>query len=379
MVWNSCRKRRSARNRRGASLAAAPHHHPSSDTCWRNPIVVFVVTFAVLGTLQFRPRKSKSSINSNPQRNRLAINFPNPRRSSNRDSPPAVDFMAKTNPTTITSSAPARITYRLVEEGKYQSRTSFRRYAAVAAVNNTASSSSSDPTSSSHNQFEPVSFSQWAQGLAIPDNALELSAVLRRGVTPNSKDFDNNDKDGDAAVFWETPPVLRNVDRPMEFVLMDSPRLKAFATTGADESAFAAHFAACAATGATVPEEGVKPTTVKAETGGCVFDSLGRDAVLVAPLPHRGTNAAHLASFVRTAPSNQQAAFWKLVGATWLHRVEHQSPHDPLWLSTSGLGVAYLHVRLDTRPKYYTYDPYKNVPTNEQLANGATDNRSQSS
>jgi hypothetical protein len=31
----------------------------------------------------------------------------------------------------------------------------------------------------------------------------------------------------------------------------------------------------------------------------------------------------------------------------------------PLWLSTSGLGVAWLHVRLDERPKYYTHAPYR--------------------
>ena len=32
---------------------------------------------------------------------------------------------------------------------------------------------------------------------------------------------------------------------------------------------------------------------------------------------------------------------------------------DSVWLSTSGLGVYWLHVRLDSRPKYYTYEPYK--------------------
>ncbi len=30
----------------------------------------------------------------------------------------------------------------------------------------------------------------------------------------------------------------------------------------------------------------------------------------------------------------------------------------PTWLSTAGHGVAWLHVRLDTRPKYYRYTPY---------------------
>jgi len=34
----------------------------------------------------------------------------------------------------------------------------------------------------------------------------------------------------------------------------------------------------------------------------------------------------------------------------------------PLWVSTSGLGVAWLHVRLDARPKYYQYTPYREQP-----------------
>jgi len=32
------------------------------------------------------------------------------------------------------------------------------------------------------------------------------------------------------------------------------------------------------------------------------------------------------------------------------------------WLSTSGLGIAWLHVRLDERPKYYTHAPYRSPP-----------------
>ena len=37
----------------------------------------------------------------------------------------------------------------------------------------------------------------------------------------------------------------------------------------------------------------------------------------------------------------------------------HRSPEETTWLSTSGLGVYWLHVRLDSYPKYYTYRPYK--------------------
>ena len=33
-----------------------------------------------------------------------------------------------------------------------------------------------------------------------------------------------------------------------------------------------------------------------------------------------------------------------------------------LWLSTAGLGVYWLHLRLDTRPKYYSFQPYRKPP-----------------
>ena len=31
----------------------------------------------------------------------------------------------------------------------------------------------------------------------------------------------------------------------------------------------------------------------------------------------------------------------------------------PVWVSTNGDGVAWLHVRIDERPKYYAYAPYR--------------------
>jgi len=30
-----------------------------------------------------------------------------------------------------------------------------------------------------------------------------------------------------------------------------------------------------------------------------------------------------------------------------------------VWLSTAGMGVSWLHVRLDDRPKYYGHRPYR--------------------
>jgi len=139
------------------------------------------------------------------------------------------------------------------------------------------------------------------------------------------------------AYLWETPPITRHSStRAVEFVLVDSPQL---ARSVPDPHAFASHFEA------TDSGEEV-----------AVFPNLGGDAFLVAPTPLAPLKAyPHLAAFVRTAPTEQQHKFWQTVGSTFADRLGAR----PLWLSTNGLGVAWLHARLDTRPKYYTFRPYR--------------------
>ena len=140
-----------------------------------------------------------------------------------------------------------------------------------------------------------------------------------------------------SAYFWETPAINKcTIDRPFEFILADSPKL---ATVSPNPNSFKQYF---------------KSTSEEVAT----FLNLGNDALLVVPCP-RGEITAypHLAEFVRQAPSSQLHLLWQTVGkAIALHLQE-----KPIWVSTSGLGVHWLHIRLDSRPKYYTYHPYKNA------------------
>ena len=89
------------------------------------------------------------------------------------------------------------------------------------------------------------------------------------------------------------------------------------------------------------------------------FPNLGNDAVMVVPCPG-GPPAAygHLGAFVRRAPESQRHAFWGRVGAAMQRRLDAR----PIWLSTAGAGVSWLHVRLDDRPKYYGHGPYRVIP-----------------
>ncbi len=85
-----------------------------------------------------------------------------------------------------------------------------------------------------------------------------------------------------------------------------------------------------------------------------VFPNLGRDARLVVPVPHDAADYAHLAAFLRTASDAAGHALWRTVAET----METRLCEGACWLSTSGLAVPWLHVRIDSRPKYFTHSPY---------------------
>ena len=63
----------------------------------------------------------------------------------------------------------------------------------------------------------------------------------------------------------------------------------------------------------------------------------------------------HLTSFVRLALEPQRHALWRAIGGAMERRVGAA----PVWLSTAEAGLAWLHVRLDDRPKYYAFGPYR--------------------
>jgi hypothetical protein len=140
-----------------------------------------------------------------------------------------------------------------------------------------------------------------------------------------------------SAYRWETPAISKStVNRAFEFVVLDSPGLD----RTPDRLSFAEHF-----------------TSDETDPGIAVFPNLGKDAWMVVPSP-RASDAAygHLAAFTRHAPQSQQHALWQTVG----REVQQRLSDRPLWLSTAGAGVTWLHVRLDSRPKYYGFRPFKN-------------------
>ena len=90
-----------------------------------------------------------------------------------------------------------------------------------------------------------------------------------------------------------------------------------------------------------------------------VFVNLGGDAVLVAPAPCEPRHVyGHLAAFTRGAALQQQLQLWQAVGRALAQTLDERGG-APIWLNTEGSGVPWLHVRMDSSPKYYHYDAYR--------------------
>ncbi len=137
------------------------------------------------------------------------------------------------------------------------------------------------------------------------------------------------------AFFWELPALDQGcLGRAFECMVMDAPLLN----RPANPAAFVGQFSKCSA---------------------CVtrFRNLGRDAHLVVPAPGPGKvqEFSHLAEFCRNADEGTAVAFWKLSGDTVLQEIGESTK----WVSTSGAGVPWLHLRIDSYPKYYVYRPYR--------------------
>jgi len=142
------------------------------------------------------------------------------------------------------------------------------------------------------------------------------------------------------AFYWEMPPIVAGgLDMAYEYVTVDSPALR---SAREDGSPFGEYLA----------EDG---------SGAAVtaFPNLSGGAMLVAPLPIGSPGAnAHIATFVHGAPRFQQRALLALTAELALGRLSER----PTWISTSGTGVHWLHMRIEGTPTYYIYRLYKEYP-----------------
>jgi hypothetical protein len=134
---------------------------------------------------------------------------------------------------------------------------------------------------------------------------------------------------------WEFPAMTFNkLNDPCEFVLINCPALL---RKPANSSAFKKYF-----------KRGVNVVS---------FPNLGGDSTLVVCQINVKDEYAHLKSYLSQANEEQTHDFLKTISFEFLKKVNKSK--SPLWLNTAGLGVSWLHMRIDTRPKYYWHKPYK--------------------
>ncbi len=139
------------------------------------------------------------------------------------------------------------------------------------------------------------------------------------------------------AIYWECPALTpASLSDPFECVALEVPSLMGLT---AEPDAFRAHL------------DAAPPGSLVA-----VFPNLSGDAILVAPTERNdGRGYPHLADFLRAAPQAQIAAFFSALASQALRSCRE----GPAWVSTAGDGVAWLHGRVDRRPKYYRHAPYR--------------------
>jgi hypothetical protein len=151
--------------------------------------------------------------------------------------------------------------------------------------------------------------------------------------------------------YWECPALsLENSQRPFEFILMEANLQKA----STQSTTFKQYFHNC------------KNEIV-------TFQNLGGDATLIVPCPLKTRDShelayGHFAEFLRNAPLDQINTLLIRIGRQARKVLKELSPRELIWLSTSGGGVPWLHVRFDSKPKYYNWKPYKE---NSWASNGS--------
>lgn len=141
---------------------------------------------------------------------------------------------------------------------------------------------------------------------------------------------------GYEAFFWENKPMMKsNLDAHYECNIINTDFLSG---KSPEVQTFRSYF-----------KEGRQVVT---------FPNLGNDAQLIVPCPvEHNEGYAHIGAFIRQAPESQMQEFWQTVGKEMLNHIQNKLR----WLSTSGLGVFWLHIRVDSYPKYYQTEEYKQI------------------
>lgn len=137
--------------------------------------------------------------------------------------------------------------------------------------------------------------------------------------------------------FYETSPITKNMKEKYQGVFIKSDALDKMKE---DYSSFS---------------QNIKKSENSDVTS---FYNLSKSAYLVIPIPRKSKQFTTLKDFMDNASERQQRNLWKEVAQSIIMMLKK---YDKVWVSTHGLGVPYLHIRIDTNPKYYQTVKFKNL------------------
>ncbi|MFY0674445.1 MAG: hypothetical protein JXQ87_13675 [Bacteroidia bacterium] len=160
------------------------------------------------------------------------------------------------------------------------------------------------------------------------------------GLLENNSDFKKQLVDFLSSIEFsayniECKPVnIENVNQAFEIVIVPCQELL---TKTPDASAFKEHF--------------------NDEELTAIFENLSGDAVLISPRPSaQSLNFGHLKAFIENANKEQINDLLTALGEIAAANLGN----DDIYINTSGLGVPWLHLRIDDAPKYYQFKAYRN-------------------
>jgi hypothetical protein len=145
--------------------------------------------------------------------------------------------------------------------------------------------------------------------------------------------FMNSDFD---AIFWEFPLIKGNDDTEFVFIKTD-PKLFGHANPKIYSNYF-------------INEN---------ENSAVIFKNISGDTLLISPTPSNGKNdeySSHIMNFMKRSNNiMQKHNLLKMIGTIMTKNIKEGKT---IYMSTHGLGVPWVHIRISRIPKYYQYKKY---------------------
>ena len=93
--------------------------------------------------------------------------------------------------------------------------------------------------------------------------------------------------------------------------------------------------------------------------------TFSKDSIIVVPTIKKGKDFTNLYHFMKNANEKQQQKLWKMV----IKETDKMlKKYKNIWINIHGLSDYYLHIRIDSKPKYYEKSELQHILSNEKVS-----------